>query len=76
MNFFFRLGWVVLGYCILIYYEKAWDHKDFYNVVIPSDDTTILKLHKYLKSDKMLYVLYPDLLFLINEYMAKIKIIK
>ena len=53
-------------------YEKACKNKDFYEIVIPSQKDNILHFSQYTKSDKMLYIIYTDLEFLIkNRWMCK-----
>ena len=43
------------------------ENKDFWNVVMPSEDTKILELNQYKKSDKIPFVIYADLYCLIEK---------
>ena len=41
--------------------------KDFCGIVIPSEKDKILEFNKYMKSDKMPYIIYADIEFLIKK---------
>ena len=41
--------------------------KDFYGIVIPSEKDKILEFNKYMKSDKMSYIIYADMELLIKK---------
>ena len=43
------------------------ENKDFYNVVIPSEDTKILEFNWYQKSDKAPFTIHADLECLIEK---------
>ena len=43
------------------------ENKDFYNVIMPSEDTKILELNQKQKLDKALFVVYVDLEYLIEK---------
>ena len=47
--------------------KKVCKNKDFFNIVIPSEDTKILKLNQYQKSDKAELIIYADLECLIEN---------
>ena len=40
---------------------------NIFDVLIPSEETNILQFNHYLKSDKMSYIIYSDLEFLIKR---------
>ena len=42
-------------------------NKDFLNVNMPSEDTKILELNQYQKSDKALFIIYVDLECMIEK---------
>ena len=42
-------------------HKKVCENKDFCNVIMPSENTKILELNKYQKSDKAPFVIYSDL---------------
>ena len=42
-------------------YKKVCKNKDFFNVVIPSEDTKILEFNQHQKSDKTPFFIYVDL---------------
>ena len=42
-------------------------NKDFYNVVIPSEETKKLEFNQYQKSDKAPFIIYADLQCLIEK---------
>ena len=54
-------------------HKKVCENKDFCNVAMPSEDTKILELNQYRKSDKAPFVIYAALEFIIERLMdAKI----
>ena len=54
-------------------HKKVCENKDFCNVAMPSEDTKILELNQYRKSDKAPFVIYADLECIIERLMdAKI----
>ena len=42
-------------------HKKVCRNKDFCSVVMSSEDTKILEFNHYLKSNKILYIIYTDL---------------
>ena len=46
--------------------HKVCKNKDFCNIVMPSEDTKILKFNQYQKSDKVPFIIHVDLEFLIE----------
>ena len=42
-------------------HKKVSENKDFFNVVMPSEDTKILEFKQYQKSDKAPFIIYADL---------------
>ena len=42
-------------------HKKGCGNKDFYNTIMPSEDTKILELNQYQKSDKAPFIIYADL---------------
>ena len=53
--------------------KKVCEEKEFFDVVIPSEDTQILEFNQYWKSDNTPSILYSDLEYLIKKKMnAKI----
>ena len=48
-------------------HKKVCENKDFCNVIMPSEDTKILKYNQYQKSDKAPFVIYLDLECLIEK---------
>ena len=48
-------------------HEKIWKNKDFCGVEMPSEKNKILKFNHYMISDKMPYIIYPDLQSLIKK---------
>ena len=48
-------------------HKKVCENKDFCNVIMPSEDTKILKFNQYQKSDKATFVIYEDLACLIEK---------
>ena len=43
------------------FYKKVCENKDFCNVLMPSEDTEVLKFNQYKKSDKAPFIIYVDL---------------
>ena len=48
-------------------HEKACENKDFWNVIMPSDDTKILEFNQNKKSDKAPFIIYADLECIIRK---------
>ena len=48
-------------------HKKVCENKDFYQVVIPSEDTEILEFNQYQKPDKAPFAIYADSEFLIEN---------
>ena len=48
-------------------HEKAGKVKDFCKIVLPSEKNKRLKFNQYTKLDKMLYIIYADLEYLIKK---------
>ena len=42
-------------------HKKVCENKDFCNVIIPFEDTKILELNQYQKSDKVPFIIYADI---------------
>ena len=42
-------------------HEKVYENKNFYNLIMPSEDTNILEFDQYKKSDKAPFIIYADL---------------
>ena len=42
-------------------HENLCENKDFFNVIIPSEDTKMLEFNQYLRSDKAPFLIYADL---------------
>ena len=42
-------------------HEKVCENKDFHNVVMPSEDTKILEVGQYCKSNETPFIIYVDL---------------
>ena len=42
-------------------HKRVCENKDFCNIIMPSDDTKILELNQYQKSDKAPFIIYADL---------------
>ena len=42
-------------------HKRVCGNKDFYNVIMPSEDTRILEFNQYGKSDKAPFIIYADL---------------
>ena len=51
----------------LKYHEKACKNKDFCAILMPSEKGNILELNKYIKSDKMPYIIYAEIESLIRK---------
>ena len=51
----------------LLSHKKVCENKDFCNVVMPSEDTKILKFNQYQKSVKAPFIIYADLQCLIEK---------
>ena len=47
--------------------KKVRQNKDFCNVIMPSEDTKILEFHNYQKSDKVSFITYTDLEYIIEK---------
>ena len=47
--------------------KKVYVHKDFSNVIIPSENTEILEFSQYQKSDKTRFIIYADLKCLLEK---------
>ena len=47
--------------------EKVCKNIGFCRIVIPSEKDTILEFNQYVKSDKMSYIIYVDIEFLIKK---------
>ena len=47
--------------------KKVCENKDFCNIVMPFEDTKILELNKYQKSDKATFIIYSDFECLIEK---------
>ena len=48
-------------------HNKECENKDFYNIVMPSEDTKILEFNQHQKSDKTPFIIYGDLEYLIEK---------
>ena len=48
-------------------YVKKYENKDFCNVIMPSEDTKMLKFNQYQKSDKAPFIIYADLECIIGK---------
>ena len=48
-------------------HRKVCENKDFCNVVMPSEETKLLRFNQYQKSDKVPAVIYADLECLIKS---------
>ena len=48
-------------------HKKVCENKDFYQLVIPSEDTEILEFNQYQKPDKAPFAIYADSEFLIEK---------
>ena len=42
-------------------HKKVCENKDFCSVIMPSENTKILEYNQYQKSNKALFIIYPDL---------------
>ena len=47
--------------------ERACKNKDFRNAIIPSEDTEMLEINQYQKSDKAPFIIYEDLECIIEK---------
>ena len=47
--------------------KKVSENKDFWNVIIPSEDTIILKLNQYQKSDNPSFIIHANLECIIEK---------
>ena len=47
--------------------KKVCENKDFCHAVMPSEDTTILKSNQYQKSDQAPFIIYADVVCLIER---------
>ena len=50
-------------------HKKVCENKDFWTVIMPSEDTKILELNQYQKSDKVQFITYGDLECIIETLM-------
>ena len=50
-------------------HKKVCENKDFWIVIMPSEDTKILELNQYQKSDKAQFITYGDLECIIETLM-------
>ena len=48
-------------------HEKVCKNKDSCGIAVPSQKDNRLQFNQYMKSDKMLYITYPDHEFLIKK---------
>ena len=48
-------------------HEKVCENKDFCGIAMPSEKDNILEFNQYMKSDKMPYVIYTDIVYLIKK---------
>ena len=48
-------------------YKKVCESKEFYNVIMPSEDTKILEFNQYQKSDKASFIIYADFEYLMQK---------
>ena len=48
-------------------HEKVCKHKDFYGIEISSENYKILEFNQYMKSDKVAYIIYADMKYLIKK---------
>ena len=48
-------------------HEKICKNKDFCGIAVPSEKDIILEFNQYMKSDKMLYIVYADIESLIRK---------
>ena len=48
-------------------HETVFEKKDFYNIVMPSEDTKIVEFNQYQKSDKAPFIMYVDLECIIEK---------
>ena len=48
-------------------HKKVCKNKDFFGIVMPSEKDKILEFNQYMKADKMSYIIYADMEFLIKK---------
>ena len=48
-------------------HKKVFENKDFCYVIMPFEDTKILELNQYRKSDKAPFIIYADLQFIVEK---------
>ena len=48
-------------------HKKAFENKDFCNLVVPSEDTKILEFNQYQKSDNTPFIIYADFEYLLEK---------
>ena len=48
-------------------HKKVCKNKDFFGIVMPSEKDKILEFNQYMKADKMPYIIYADMEFLIKK---------
>ena len=48
--------------------EKVCKNKDFCGIAMPSEKNKILEFNQHMKSDKMPYIIYADMEFLIKRH--------
>ena len=48
-------------------HKRLCENEDFYNVIMPSENTKILQFNQYQKSDEAPFIIYADLEFLIEK---------
>ena len=51
----------------LKFHEKICKNKDFCGIIMPSEKNNILEFNQYMKSDKMLYIIYADVESLLEK---------
>ena len=49
-------------------HEKVCKNKDFCGIAMPSEKNKILEFNQHMKSDKMPYIIYADIEFLIKRH--------
>ena len=67
MTFIVWITFILLQQKTNVTLKKKYENKDFRNVVIPSEDTKILEFIQYQKSDKVLFIIYEVLEYLIEK---------
>ena len=45
----------------LEFHKRACENKDFYNIIMASQDTKMLEFNQYRKSENSLFIIYADL---------------